>query len=125
MPLFDRELNALADQIGASDLTIWLHTSAPTNADITTGRTTTGGGAYAAGVTLAASGISDASSGDISNVAAISFGTANANVGTVTHWSAVRGTDGVAYGTLPSTTISSGDSFSIAAGTLQFNGSTT
>ena len=125
MPLFVVELNRLADSIGASDLTIWLHTAAPTDASIANGRTTTGGGAYAAGMTLAAAGISAASAGDITNNAAIDFGTATANVGTVTHWSAVRGAAGVAYGTLPSTAINNGDSFQINAQTLDINGSTT
>ena len=32
MPLFTVELNRLADSIGASDLTIWLHTAAPSDA---------------------------------------------------------------------------------------------
>ena len=44
MPLFNRELNALADRIGRSDLTFWLHTAAPTNASPMNGRTTAGGG---------------------------------------------------------------------------------
>ena len=125
MPLFEVELDRLADSIGASTLTIWLHTAAPTEANPAVNRTSAGGGAYAAGVALAASGISNASGGDITNNAAIDFGTATANVGTVTHWSAVRGSAGVAYGTLPSTTINNGDSFQINAQTLDINGSTT
>lgn len=125
MPLFTRELNELADRIGRSDLTIWLHTAAPTDADPDNGRTTVGGGAYESGKTLAAANISDASDGDISNSVAIDFGAADENVGTVTHWSAVRGTDAVAYGTLPNTAINDGDSFQINSGTLQINGSST
>lgn len=124
MPLFDRELNEVADHIGRSNLTIFLHTSAPSNAASTNGRTTAGGGAYQNGAILTAANISDASSGDISNNVAIGFGVATANVGTVTHWSAFRGNDAVAFGTLPNTVIASGDSFSINAGTLQINGST-
>ena len=125
MPLFTVELNRIADNIGASALTIRLHTAAPTNGAPTNGRTTAGGGAYANGVSLAASDISTAANGDIENTAAIDFGTATADVGTVTHWSAYRGTAAVAYGTLPSTTIADGDTFSINANSLQINGSTT
>ena len=125
MPLFTVELDRLADNIGASDLTIRLHTSVPSDGSPTAGRTTTGGGSYGTGTTLASSDISDASSGDIENTAAISFGTATADVGLVTHWSAYRGTAPVAFGTLPNTTINNGDSFTINANTLQFNGSTT
>lgn len=124
MPLFDRELNELADRIGRADLTIWLHTSAPTNANPANGRTTVGGGAYEAGATLDSTDISDAADGDIENTAAINFGTADEDVGTVTHWSALRGTDAVAWGTLPDTTINDGDSFEINANSLQINGST-
>ena len=125
MPLFTVELNRLADSIGASTLTIWLHIAAPTDASPTNGRTTVGGGAYESGATLAATGISNASNGDITNNAAIDFGTADQVVGTVSHWSAVRGSTPVAYGTLPSTTINNGDSFQINAQTLDINGSTT
>ena len=125
MPLFTVELNRLADSIGASDLTIWLHTAAPTDADVTNGRTSVGGGAYEAGATLAAADITDASAGDIENDAAIDFGTADEDVGALTHWSAVRGAAGVAYGTLPSVTIVDGDSYSINANSLELNGSST
>ena len=125
MPLFNRELNELADRIGRADLTIWLHTSAPTEADPTAGRTTVGGGAYEAGATLAAGDITDASNGDITNAVAVDFGMADAAVGTVTHWSAVRGADAVAYGPLPNTAIADQDGFEIDAQTLDFNGSTT
>lgn len=124
MPLFTVELNRLADDIGASDLTIYLHTAAPSDADNDAGRITAASGGNYDGATLAAANISAASNGDISNSAAISFGTANANVGTVTHWSAFRGSAAVAFGTLTSTTINSGDTFQIAAGALQINGST-
>lgn len=124
MPLFTTELNRLADSIGESNLTIWLHTAAPTNGDPDNGRTTVGGGAYESGATLTAANITNASNGDIENSAAIDFGTADEDVGTVTHWSAYRGSDPVAYGTLPSTTINDGDSFSIDANSLEINGST-
>ena len=42
----------------------------------------------------------------------------------MTHWSAYRGSAPVAFGTVPSTIIANGDSFSINSGTLQINGST-
>ena len=93
MPLFTVELNELADRIGRSNLTIRLHTAAPTNGSPTNARTTAGGGSFGTGATLAATNITTAASGDIENSAAISFGTATADVGTVTHWSAYRGTD--------------------------------
>ena len=123
MPLFQVELNRLADDIGSSDLTIYLHTQAPTDAQPTRGRTTTGGGAYAAGATLAASAISNAADGDIQNTALIDFGTATADVGDVTHWSAYRGSAPVAFGTVPNTEIRSGSRFQI--NTLQILGATT
>ena len=124
MPLFARELNALADHIGRSNLTIWLHTAAPTNASPVNGRTNRGGGAYESGAPLTAGNIGNASAGDISNTAAIAFGTADEAVGTVTHWSAVRGSDAVAFGTVPSTTIGNGDTFTVPIGGLDINGST-
>ena len=124
MPLFTTELNELADRIGRSNLTVRLHTAVPTNGSPTNGRITAGGGTYGTGATVTAANISSASNGDIEVTADIDFGTATADVGTVTHWSAYRGTDPVAFGTLPSTVISSGDSFKINANTLDINGST-
>ena len=124
MPLFNRELNELADRIARSDLTVWLHTATPTDASPTTGRTTVGGGAYEGGATLAASNIAAAANGDIDNDVAIDFGTADEDVGTVTHWSAFRGSDEVGFGTVPSTQIDNGDSFVMDANSLQVNGST-
>ena len=68
-----------------ADLTIYLHTvSADRRRPDSLGRTTTGGGAYVSGAPLAAADITDAVDGDIVNTAAIDFGTATANVGTVT-----------------------------------------
>ena len=124
MPLFTTELNRLADSIGASTLTIRLHTAAPTDANPTNGRTTAGGGAFAAGKALAAADISDASAGDIENDSDIDFGAATAAVGTVTHWSAYRSSAPVAWGALPSTVIGNGDSFKINANSLEINGAT-
>ena len=124
MPLFTRELNDLADRIGRNDLTVRLHTAAPTNASPTNGRVNSGGGLFVSGANLPASGISDAANGDITNDNDIDFGTAVAAAGTVTHWSAYRVSDPVAFGPLPSTVIATGDSFKINAQTLDFNGST-
>lgn len=124
MPLFERELNQLADRIGRANLTIYLHTAAPSDDDTDNGRVTTGGGLYASGATLTAANISNASDGDISNSAAIAFGAATANIGAVAWWSAFRGTDAVAWGTMPETTINDGDSFTIGVGLLRLNGST-
>ena len=69
MPLFNRELNELADRIGRSNLTVWLHTAAPTNGAPTNARTNVGGGAYEGGATLLATQISNATNGDINNSA--------------------------------------------------------
>ena len=124
MPLFTAELNRLADSIGETDLTVFLHDQVPTDADPTLGRVTAGGGLYQAGAPWAATDISDGSDGDIMNTAAIAFGMATAPVGTVTHWSTVRGVVPVGYGTLPNTVINTGDTFSIDANTLQINGAT-
>ena len=93
MPLFTRELNALADRIGRSDLTIWLHTAAPTEASPTNGRTTVGGAAFENGVVVASGDISTAVNGDITIPGDIDFGTADDDVGTVAWWTAVRGSD--------------------------------
>ena len=124
MPLFTRELNQLADRIGRSDLTFRLHTAAPTNGSPTNGRTTTGGGGYENGVVVSSSDISTAANGDIEVDVDIDFGTADDDVGDVTHWSAYRGSDAVAFGTVPATTIGDGDSFKINADSLDINGST-
>ena len=124
MPLFTVRLNDLADYNVRNALTIRLHTAAPSNGSPTNGRTTVGGTGYENGVSVAASNWSVASGGDVDNDNDIEFGTADDDVGTVTHWSAYDGTDPVAYGTLPSTTIADGDTFTINAGSLQFNGST-
>ena len=124
MPLFTRELNELADRVGRSTLTCWLHTAAPTNGNPENGRTSVGGGAYEAGTAVTSGNISTATNGDIEVSAVIDFGTADQAVGTVTHWSLVRGSDAVAFGTLPSTVIADGDTFAINANSLEINGST-
>ena len=124
MPLFTRELNDLADRIGRSALTIWLHTAAPTDAAPTNGRTTKGGGGYEAGVVVPSTDISDAAAGDIQITADVNFGAADEAVGTVAWWTAYRGNVAVAYGTLPSTVIANGDSFKINADELVIAGAT-
>ena len=125
MPLFPSELNAVANYIGRSDLTFWLHTADPTAADPTNGRTTAGGTAYENGKTVAAGSITDAVFGDIEVNIDIDFGTADEAVGTVIALSAVRGADEVGWRTIASTAIADGDSFKINTGTLVFNLSTT
>ena len=82
MPFFNRELNELSDHVGRADLTIYLHTALPTDADPSNGRVTTGGGLYETGAVLAASDISNAINGDIDNDVAIPFGTATDDIGT-------------------------------------------
>lgn len=122
MPYFVEEQNRVGDWITRSDLTIWLHTAAPTDADSDNGRTTVGGGAYEAGATLAASNLTAASNGDVSNSAAVAMGAADEDVGTVTHWSAVRGSEAVAYGALPAEVeITNGDTYTFPVGAIQFN----
>ena len=125
MPLTPRELNEVVDYIGRSLLKIWLHTTAPTDSDITIGRTSVGGGAYESGADLAAASISAASDGDISNSVAIAFGEADEAVGTVIGLSGVRVANSVLRVTVPSTVIGNGDTFTINSGSLQINGSTT
>ena len=49
MPFFNRELNELMDRAGRSDLTIYLHTAAPSDADTDNGRINAGGGLYEIG----------------------------------------------------------------------------
>lgn len=133
MPLFTQELNDLADRIKRSALTCYLHTSAPSDADKDAGKASTGGTNYTNGVAVSAADISRDSDGDLTVTADIDFGAASANVGTVTHWSLWRDTpkatpvdaNAVAFGTLPSTQIDSGDSFKINANSLSINGTTT
>lgn len=125
MPLFTVEENRIADSIGVSTLTIFLHTGAPSNASPDNGLVTVGGGFYETGAALTAGNISVASNGDIQNTAAINFGAADEAVGTVTYWKAKRGNANVAWGTVPSTAIANGGSFSINANSMRFNGSST
>ena len=125
MPLFTRELNAEADYIGRSALTVYLHTALPTDAAPTTGRIAKGGGLYESGVTVPAADMSDAVDGDIQITVALAFGDADEAVGTITHWTAYRSSSAVAFGTLPSTVIANGDSFTIDADSIQFNLATT
>ena len=126
MPLFTTELNRIADGIGASTLTVRLHTAAPTDAQPTNGRVTAGGGLFVSGVAVAPGGISVAANGDINIMADIDYGTAVGAAGTVIALSAYRGAVPVFhYDTLPSRTVGSGDTYKINAGTVMVNGSTT
>ena len=90
MPFFTVEENRIADDIRSADLTFYLHTSAPTDAAPTNGRTTVGGGGYENGIVIAASDISVAAFGDIDVDVDIDFDEADEAVGTVTHLSAYR-----------------------------------
>ena len=125
MPLFAARIDTMMDTLGAAAMTVYLHTAAPTDSAPTNGRVTGGGTGYTGGQVLAVADISDAASGLIENTAAIAFGTASGAVGTVNHWSAYAAGSPHSYGTLPSTTIGDGDSFTINANTLDFNGSST
>ena len=77
MRLFVREQNELADRIGRSNLTVYLHTAEPTDGNPANGRVTVGGGTYETGATYAFGDISNASGGDITFNADIAFGTAD------------------------------------------------
>ena len=125
MPLFTSETKQNRRQHRSSAVTIRLHTAAPTNASPTTGRTTVGGTGYENGISVAAGDWSVASNGDVENNDDIEFGTADDDVGTVTHWSAYRGATPVGFGTLPSTVIANGDTFTINANSLDINGAST
>ena len=125
MPLYNEELNALADRIKRSALTCFLHTSAPTNGDTDSGRVTGGGTGYTNGQSVATADISRDTDGDLTVTADIDFGQASSDVGTLTNWSLFRGTSAVAFGTLPgNTTVNNGDSFKINANSLVINGTT-
>ena len=131
MAIASREMIELMGRIKRSSLTIRLHKSDPGTAG-TTGRLVAaeGGGSYVSGVTVATAGWENptsANSFQVSNTAAIEFGQASVtgSAATVTHWSAFRGNDFVAEGTLPNTAINNGDRFQINAGTLIFDGNTT
>ena len=124
MPLSTIELNRLANSIGASTLTIRLHTAAPSDNNPTNGRINIGGGTYESGYALTAGNISNSVNGDINNSVAIAFGTADDDIGIIRYWSAYRGNAFVAWGTIPNTTVNNGDTFTINSGSMNFNGST-
>ena len=127
MPLSNTELNRIADDIVVSALTVRLHTTKPAaSSNGTSGRVTSGGGSFTSGVSVAASGWTAASNGDVNNDADIDYSTASGgDPGTVIAWTAFRGNAFVAVGDIPSTTIADGDSFKINAGSLNLNGATT
>lgn len=124
MPLFNAELNELADRIKRSNLTLFLHTSAPSDADTDNGRVTGGGTGFTNGQAVATSNISRDADGDLTITADVNFGTASGNVGALTHWSLFRGTSPVAYGTLANVTVNDTDTFKVNANTLKINGTT-
>ena len=123
MPLFDTEENRLADSIGESDLTIYLHTQSPTNANKVLGRINKGGGKYENGAIVRAADISIAANGDIRVTVLVDFGEADENIGNITHWSGFRGAAPVGFGPTPVTLINAGDRFQINENQIQFNGS--
>ena len=126
MPFFDTELNRLANDTSSADLLVFLHTSAPTNASPANGRITTGGGLYESGATLDSTDITAAANGDVSNSASIPFGTVDENVGLPTHWSTYRNGSPHAFSTLPDDgAVNTGDTYTINAGSMQFNGEST
>ena len=125
MPLFTAYINSLANAMVGAAGTLWLHTTVPTDADPTLGRTTTGGGVFETGLATAAGNWTAAASGDIENNVLFDYGTATADVGTVIAWSYLLGATPVMHGTLPSRTIAMGDGFSINVNSLQSNGSST
>ena len=127
MPLSNTELNRIADDIVSSTLRFYLNTVKPAvSSNGMAGRVTAGGGSFTSGIAVAASGYTTASNGDVNVIAAIDYGTASGgDPGTVIAWTAFRGASFVAVGDVPSTTIADGDSFSINAGSLNLNGSTT
>ena len=84
------------------------------------------GGDYESGMAITAGNWTTASNGDVTLNIAAAFGTADEAVGTVgPWWSFVTPTENIAWATLPSTTIGSGDTFTINSGSLQLNGATT
>ena len=124
MPFFTARLNAMANALVNDAGVFYLHTAAPTDADPTNGRTSTGGGLFETGIVTAATDWTDASNGDVENSSAFDFGTATADVGTVTHWSYEEGGEPCSWGTLPTTTpVNDGDSYSVNPNSVQLNGS--
>lgn len=123
MPLSGTELDRIANDIVASDLTIRVHTGAPGNAGTANRANTTG-----LPQTLDAASWNQVSdgSGDVTYGAAVAFGVIDsANATTLTHYSIFRGAAFVASETLAaSTTVPAGGVFQINSGTVRVNGST-
>lgn len=121
MPLYDAELNRVANEISASAMVAYAHSAAPTNADADNGRINSTGIAMTAGNWSAASG------GDVQYDADVQFGVLDAsNQQVVTHWSVFRGAAAVAFGSLASPiTVVAGGTFQINSGTIRLLGSTT
>ena len=109
MPLFARELDAIADRISMDGMVAYAHTAAPSDGDPDNARINSTGIAMAAGSWSAASG------GDVQFDAVVDFGVLDAsNQQVVTHWSIFRGTDAVAFGSLASAiTVVAGGTFQI------------
>ena len=122
MPVAVEALNRMADSEFAADCTVYLHTAEPNEADITANRTSTGGGLFESGLIVPTAEWTDAANGDVFNSNNLDFGTANADVGTVTWYSIVQGARIICWGSLTSTNILNNDPFIVAAGTIGLNG---
>ena len=120
MPLSTTELNRIANNIVASNLTLRLHSADP-GASGTTARI----GSLSR--TLAAASWNNASNGDVTYTRDVDFGVLDAaRSQTVTHYSLWRGGTFVARERLESpVTVTSGGTFKINASTIVINGSTT
>ena len=125
MPLFNRELDELANRIIRSTLTLYIHTEAPTEADPTAGRVVTGGGDYLGRAMLSTEFTpATGGNGDVTNAEEMEYAKSTVAVGEITHWSLFRGTSAVAYGTLSPVTIGEGTILRIGAGVLKVDGVT-
>ena len=115
MPLFLEELNRMANYVVRDTFTFWIHTERPTDENPENGRTTKGGAAYENGRVISTHGIV-AIHGMVVLNEDVNFGTADEEVGLVTHWSVIRGSEMVLYQSLPPTVIGEGDTFTIDKG---------
>ena len=121
MPLFDVELNRLADSIVASDLTAWLFSGAIDMSDLTTNRIGT------ASATLTAARWTNASSGDVTYQDAVAFGVLDAAaLQTVRRVLLRRGNALVSdHAMAADVPVAANGTFTLNAQSLVINGSTT
>ena len=123
MPIFNAELNRIANDISASDLTCYVHTAAPSDGSPTNGRVP-----GLSAQTLAASSWSAASDGDVAYNQDVAFGEVDSgNERILSHWSLYRGSAPVAFGTISgdeaARTVAAGRHFTLNSGTIRINGS--